>query len=165
MSASKPKPAAREAPARATTRVAENRKARHDYFIEDRYEAGLALQGWEVKSLRDGRAQIKESYVYLRDGEAWLFGAHFSPLTSASTHVQADPSRTRKLLLHRHQIDHLVGAVERRGYTLVPLELYWKNGHAKLAVGLAKGKKQHDKRATDKARDWQREKARLLKGR
>ncbi len=152
-------------PQEAAPKIAENRKARHDYFIEDRYEAGLALAGWEVKSLRAGRAQLKESYVYLRDGEAWLFGAHFSPLTSASTHVQADPTRTRKLLLHRHQIDHLIGAVERRGYTLVPLELYWKAGRAKLAIGLAKGKKQHDKRATDKSRDWEREKARLLKAR
>lgn len=145
--------------------VAENRKAFHDYFVEDRYEAGLALQGWEVKSLRAGRAQLKESYVYLRDGEAWLFGAHFSPLASASTHVQADPTRTRKLLLHRHQLDHLLGAVERRGYTIVPLSLYWKEGRAKLGIGLAKGKKQHDKRATDKDRDWQRDKARLLKTR
>lgn len=153
-----PKPAANPA-------IAENRKAFHDYFVEDRYEAGLALQGWEVKSLRASRAQLKESYVYLRDGEAWLFGAHFSPLTSASTHVQADPTRTRKLLLHRHQLDHLVGAVERRGYTIVPLSLYWKEGRAKLGIGLAKGKKQHDKRATDKDRDWQRDKARLLKTR
>jgi SsrA-binding protein len=143
--------------------IAENRKARHDYFIEDRYEAGLALEGWEVKSLRAGRAQLKESYVYVKNGEAFLFGAHFSPLTSASTHVQADPTRTRKLLLHRHQLDHLVGAVERRGYTVVPLVLYWKQGRAKLEIGLAKGKKQHDKRATDKSRDWEREKARLLK--
>ncbi len=143
--------------------IAENRKARHDYFIEDRYEAGLALEGWEVKSLRAGRAQLKESYVFVRNGEAWLFGAHFSPLISASTHVRPDPTRTRKLLLHRHQLDHLVGAVERRGYTVVPLLLYWKNGRAKLEIGLAKGKKQHDKRATDKARDWEREKARLLK--
>jgi SsrA-binding protein len=143
--------------------IAENRKARHDFFIEDRYEAGLALEGWEVKSLRAGRAQLKESYVYVRNGEAWLFGAHFSPLTSASTHVHANPTRTRKLLLHRHQLDHLVGAVERRGYTVVPLLLYWKKGRAKLEIGLAKGKKQHDKRATDKTRDWEREKGRLLK--
>lgn len=145
--------------------IAENRKARHDYFIEDRYEAGLALEGWEVKCLRAGRAQLKEAYVYLRNGEAFLFGAHFSPLTSASTHVHADPTRTRKLLLHRHQLDHLVGAVERRGYTIVPLDMHWKQGRAKLEIGLAKGKKQHDKRATDKDRDWQRDKARLLKQR
>lgn len=155
-------PAAKEKP---SSTIAENRKARHDYFIEDRYEAGLALEGWEVKSLRAGRAQLKESYVYLRNGEAWLFGAHFSPLVSASTHVQPDPTRTRKLLLHRHQLDHLVGAVERRGYTVVPLNLHWKAGRAKLEIGLARGKKQHDKRAADKARDWQREKQRVLKGR
>jgi SsrA-binding protein len=147
------------------TTIAENRKARHDYFIEDRYEAGLALEGWEVKSLRAGRAQLKEAYVYLRNGEAWLFGAHFSPLPSASTHVQPDPTRTRKLLLHRNQIDQLIGAVERRGYTIVPLSLYWKAGRAKLGIGLAKGKKLHDKRAADKSRDWEREKQRLLKRR
>lgn len=145
--------------------IAENRKARHEYFIEDRYEAGLSLMGWEVKSMRAGRAQLKESYVYLRNGEAFLLGAHISPMNSASTHVVTDPTRTRKLLLKRSEIDHLVGAVEREGYTLVPLELYWKRGRAKLRVGLAKGKKQHDKRATDKDRDWQRDKARILRGR
>ena len=143
--------------------IAVNRKARFDYFIEERYEAGIALLGWEVKSLRAGKAQIAEAYVYLKDGEAFLFGAHLSPLTSASTHVIPDPTRTRKLLLSRRELDHLVGAVERRGYTLVPLELYWKNGRAKLAIGLAKGKKQHDKRATEKDRDWQRDKGRILK--
>ncbi|HEV7632877.1 MAG TPA: SsrA-binding protein SmpB [Steroidobacteraceae bacterium] len=145
--------------------IANNRKARHEYFIEDRYEAGLSLLGWEVKSMRAGRAQLKEAYVHLRNGEAFLVGAHISPLTSASTHVTADPTRSRKLLLQRSEIDHLVGAVEREGYTLVPLELYWNRGRAKLRVGLAKGKKQHDKRATDKDRDWQRDKARLLRGR
>jgi SsrA-binding protein len=143
--------------------IAENRKARFDYFIEDRYEAGLALQGWEVKAMRAGRAQLKEAYVYLRGGEAFLIGAHISPLAAASTHVAADPVRTRKLLLHRNQLQHLIGAVERRGYTLVPLELYWKSGRAKIEVGLAKGKKQHDKRAVQKERDWQRDKARLLR--
>jgi SsrA-binding protein len=143
--------------------IAENRKARFDYFIEDRYEAGLSLQGWEVKAMRAGRAQLKEAYVYLRGGEAFLIGAHISPLASASTHVTPDPVRTRKLLLNRSELNHLVGAVERRGYTMVPLELYWKNGRAKLQVGLAKGKKQHDKRATEKDRDWQRNKARLLR--
>ena len=143
--------------------IAENRKARFDYFIEERFEAGLALQGWEVKAMRAGRAQLKEAYVYLRSGEAFLIGAHLSPLPTTSTHVQADPARTRKLLLHHSELQRLIGAVERRGYTLVPLELYWKNGRAKLQVGLAKGKKQHDKRATEKARDWQREKARLLR--
>jgi SsrA-binding protein len=143
--------------------IAENRKARFDYFIEDRYEAGLSLQGWEVKAMRAGRAQLKEAYVYMRGGEAFLIGAHISPLASASTHVTPDPVRTRKLLLNRSELNHLVGAVERRGYTMVPLELYWKNGRAKLQVGLAKGKKQHDKRATEKDRDWQRNKARLLR--
>jgi SsrA-binding protein len=143
--------------------IAENRKARFDYFIEERYEAGLALQGWEVKAMRAGRAQLKEAYVYLRGGEAFLIGAHLAPLPAASTHVTADPVRTRKLLMHRHELQHLIGAVERRGYTLVPLELYWKSGRAKLRVGLAKGKKQHDKRATEKDRNWQRDKARLLR--
>jgi SsrA-binding protein len=143
--------------------IAENRKARFDYFIEERYEAGLSLQGWEVKAMRAGRAQLKEAYVYLRGGEAFLIGAHLSPLPSASTHVAPDPVRTRKLLLRRSELQGLIGAVERRGYTLVPLELYWKNGRAKLQLGLAKGKKQHDKRAVEKDRDWQRDRARLLR--
>lgn len=143
--------------------IAENRKARFDYFIEERYEAGIALLGWEVKAMRAGRAQLTEAYVYVRGVEAFLTGAHITPLLSASTHVVADPVRTRKLLLHRAELSRLVGAVERKGYTLVPLELYWKNGRAKLQVGLAKGKKQHDKRATEKDRDWQRDKARLLR--
>lgn len=143
--------------------IAVNRKARHDYFIEETFEAGLALTGWEVKSLRAGRAQLTEAYVYLREGEAWLLGAHITPLVTASTHVQADPTRTRKLLMHRHQIDRLIGAVERKGYALVPLDLHWTHGRAKLSVGLAKGKKQYDKRATKKEQDWQRQKARILK--
>ncbi|HTT06190.1 MAG TPA: SsrA-binding protein SmpB [Steroidobacteraceae bacterium] len=151
-------------PASATPRViAENRRARFDYFIEERLEAGLALEGWEVKSMRAGKAQLAEAYVYLRNGEAFLIGAHLSPLRTVSTHKSADPVRTRKLLLHRSQIDHLVGATERRGYTVVPLELYWKEGRAKLQIGLAKGKKQHDKRATEKDRDWQRDRARLMR--
>src|ERR1700689_3552989 len=145
--------------------IAENRKARFEYFIEERYEAGLVLEGWEVKAMRAGRAQLAEAYVYLRSGEAFLIGAHLSPLRLTSTHVVADPVRTRKLLLNRSELQSLIGAVERRGYTLVPLELYWKNGRAKLAVGLAKGKKQHDKRAVEKDRDWQRDKARVLRGR
>ena len=128
--------------------IAENRKARHDYFIEETYEAGLSLQGWEVKSLRAGRVQLKEAYVFVKDAEAYLFGAHVSALPTASTHVIPDPIRTRKLLLNRSELNRLVGAVERRGYTLVPLEMYWKNGRAKLRIGLAKGKKEHDKRAT-----------------
>ncbi|RYG70651.1 SsrA-binding protein SmpB [bacterium] len=145
--------------------IAENRRARYEYFIEERYEAGLALQGWEVKALRAGRAQLAESYVYVRQGEAFLFGAHISPLNTASTHVIPEPARTRKLLLNRAELDHLVGAVEREGYTLVPLDFHWKDGKAKLRVGLAKGKKQHDKRATEKDRDWQRDKARVMRGR
>jgi SsrA-binding protein len=143
--------------------IAENRRARFDYFIEERYEAGLALEGWEVKAMRAGRAQLAEAYVYLRGGEAFLIGAHLSPLRTTSTHVVADPVRTRKLLLNYSELQGLIGAVERRGYTIVPLELYWKNGRAKLQIGLAKGKKQHDKRAVEKDRDWQRSKARLLR--
>ena len=143
--------------------IAVNKKARHDYFVEDEFECGLVLQGWEAKSLRAGRAQLTETYVHLKNGEAWLIGAHFSPLNTTSTHVQADPTRTRKLLLNRGELDRMVGAVERKGYTLVALKLYWKSGRAKLLIGLAKGKKQHDKRATDKDRDWQRQKARIMK--
>jgi SsrA-binding protein len=143
--------------------IADNRRARYDYFIEETYEAGLSLMGWEVKSLRAGRAQIKEAYVFVKDAEAYLFGAHISALPTASTHVIPDPIRTRKLLLNRAELNRLVGAVERRGYTLIPLELYWKNGRAKLKVGLAKGKKEHDKRDTSKERDWQREKSRVMK--
>ena len=143
--------------------IAVNRKARHDFFIEENIEAGLALEGWEVKSLRAGRANLTESYAIIRNGEAYLFGAHFSPLTSASTHIQPDPTRTRKMLLNRRELDRLIGMVERKGYTLVPLSLYWQRGRAKLDLGLAKGKKQHDKRATDKDRDWQRQRARIMK--
>lgn len=143
--------------------IAVNRRARHDYFIANTFEAGLALLGWEVKSMRDGRAQLAEAYVNLRKGEAWLVGAHFAPLSSASTHIKTDPTRARKLLLHRHELDRLTGAVERKGYALVPLKLHWHKGRAKLDVGLAKGKKQHDKRAAVKDRDWQRQKERILK--
>lgn len=143
--------------------IAANKRARHDYFIEDRLEAGLALEGWEVKSLRDGRAQLTESYVNIRNGEAWLVGAHFSPLTTTSTHIQAEPTRSRKLLLHRNELDRLVGAVERKGYALIPLDLHWTKGRVKLEVGLARGKKQHDKRAASKDRDWERQRARILK--
>lgn len=150
-------------PSNENPTIAENRKARYDYFIEETYEAGLSLQGWEVKSLRAGRVQLKEAYVFVKDAEAYLFGAHVSALSTASTHVIPDPIRTRKLLLNRSELNRLVGAVDRRGYTLVPLEMYWKNGRAKLRIGLAKGKKEHDKRATEKDRDWQREKSRLLK--
>lgn len=143
--------------------IAENRQARHEYFIEEHYEAGLSLQGWEVKSLRAGRVQLKEAYVFVKNAEAFLFGAHISALPTASTHILPDPIRTRKLLLNRAELNRLVGAVERKGYTLVPLELYWKAGRAKLKVGLAKGKKEHDKRSTSKDRDWAREKSRLMK--
>ena len=145
--------------------IAQNKKARFDYFIEERFEAGLALQGWEVKSLRAGKAQLVDSFVMLRDGEAWLHGAHVSPLNSASTHVTAEPTRIRKLLMNRREIDRFTGLVERKGYTLVALELYWSKGRAKLAVGLAKGKKQHDKRTSEKERDWARDKAQILKAR
>ena len=143
--------------------IARNKKARHEFFVEETFEAGLALQGWEVKSLRAGRAQLTESYVHIRNGEAWLLGAHISPLITASTHIHPEPTRTRKLLLHRQQLDRLIGAVERKGYTLVPLNLHWSKGKAKLEIGLAKGKKQRDKRATQKERDWKRQKARILK--
>jgi SsrA-binding protein len=145
--------------------IAQNKKARFDYFIEERFEAGLALQGWEVKSLRAGKAQLVDSFVMVRDGEAWLHGSHVTPLSSASTHVTPEPTRIRKLLMNRREIDRLTGLVERKGYTLVALELYWSKGRAKLALGLAKGKKQHDKRATEKERDWDRDKARLLRSR
>jgi SsrA-binding protein len=137
--------------------IADNRKAFHDYFIEDRYEAGIALEGWEVKAIRDGRVQIKEAYVTIRDNELYLFGAHFSALPTASTHILPEAVRTRKLLLHRQEIDKLVGKVERAGYTLVPLNLHFKGGRVKCEIGLAKGKKQHDKRAAEKDRDATRE--------
>ena len=149
--------------AAAERTIAHNKRARHDYFIEESLEAGLELAGWEVKSLREGRAQITEGYVHLKNGEAWLIGAHISPLRSASTHVDPDPTRTRKLLLTRRELDRLVGLVERKGYTLVPLDLHWTRGRAKLAIGIAKGKKQHDKRQSAKERDWNRQKARIIK--
>jgi SsrA-binding protein len=145
--------------------IALNKKAKHDYFIEERYECGVSLQGWEVKSLRAGRLQLNESYVTVKEGEAFLFGAHITPLPTASTHIHPDPVRTRKLLLHRRELDKLIGMVERRGYTLVPLAMYWKRGIAKVEIGLAKGKKQHDKRAAEKDRDWKRDKERLFKTR
>lgn len=143
--------------------IVENRKAFHDYFIEERFEAGLALQGWEVKAIRAGRAQIKEAYVIVNNGEIFLIGCHISPLPAASTHLTPDPTRTRKLLLHAREIDKLIGSVERSGYALVPLNLHYKGGRIKLEVGLAKGKKQHDKREAKKNQEWQREKQRLLK--
>lgn len=145
--------------------IAINRRARHDYSIEERFEAGLVLQGWEVKALRAGRASIAEAHALVRDGEAWLIGANIAPLPSASTHVATEPDRTRKLLMHATEIARLSGAVERRGYTLVPLRLYWKRGRAKIELGLAKGRKKHDKRQAIKERDWARQQARLLRER
>jgi SsrA-binding protein len=145
--------------------IIENRKAGYDYFIEERHEAGLVLEGWEVKSIRAGRAQIQEAYVIIRDGELWLLGAHVSPLMTASTHIRTDPVRTRKLLMHGAEIHKLIGKVERAGYTLVPLDLHYQKGRIKLAVGLAKGKKQHDKRASEKEKEWQRERQRIMKSR
>lgn len=146
-----------------TSTICVNKKAHHDYFITDRFEAGIVLEGWEVKSLREGRVQLTEAYVLLKDGAAWLFGMHIPPLITASTHIHPDPTRTRKLLLHQKELNKLYGSVERKGFTLIPLSMYFKRGLAKLDIGLAKGKKEYDKRATDKERSWQRDKARLIK--
>ncbi|MEX0374383.1 SsrA-binding protein SmpB [Spiribacter pallidus] len=157
------KKAGKKKPTGDSATIAVNKKARFEYFIEDTFEAGLVLRGWEVKSLRAGRINLTEAYVILRNGEAYLIGCNIPPLATASTHVNPDPTRTRKLLLHQHELAKLVGAIEQRGYTVVPLDLHWSRGNAKLRIGLAKGKKQHDKRADKKERDWQREKARLLK--
>ncbi len=145
--------------------IVENRKASHDYFIEERYEAGIALEGWEVKAIRAGRSQLKEAYVMVRNEEIFLIGAHIGPLSAASTHVQADPVRTRKLLLHAEEIRRLIGKVDRAGYTLVPLDLHYVRGRIKINIGLAKGKKQYDKRAAEKEKDWKREQQRLLRSR
>jgi len=149
----------------ATAHIAQNRKAWHDYFIEQKHEAGMVLHGWEVKSMRAGRAQLKEAYVVVENGEIFLIGSHISPLPSASTHIHPDPVRKRKLLLHRQEISKLIGSVERKGYTLVPLSLYWKQGKAKIEIGLAKGKQAHDKRASIKERESNREVARAVKAR
>ncbi|CAM5405075.1 MAG TPA: SsrA-binding protein SmpB [Thauera sp.] len=143
--------------------IIENRKATHDYFIEERHEAGMVLEGWEVKAIRAGRANIKESYVVIRGEEIFLFGMHITPLTTASSHVRHDPTRTRKLLLHKKEIARLIGKVERAGYTLVPLDMHFKQGRIKLEIGLAKGKKLHDKREDEKKKDWEREKQRLMR--
>ncbi|MBK1694883.1 SsrA-binding protein [Chromatium weissei] len=143
--------------------IALNKKAGHDFFIEQRIETGLVLEGWEVKSLRAGRIQLKESYVKILHGEGFLIGSHISALAAASTHVNPDPTRSRKLLLKRYELNRLIGLTERAGYTLVPTAMYWKNGRAKLEIGVAKGKKQHDKRSTEQDRDWQRDKERLFK--
>lgn len=143
--------------------IAQNKKARFEYFIEQEYEAGLSLEGWEVKSLRQGKVQLNESYILLKNHEAWLFGALITPLISTSTHNQADPLRLRKLLMHRQEIDRLIGAVDQKGLTLIPLNLHWAKGKIKLSLGLAKGKKLHDKRATEKEREWNRDKQRVMK--
>lgn len=143
--------------------IALNKKARHDFFIEDRFEAGVVLEGWEVKSLREGKVQLVDSYVFIKNGEAFISNLLITALQTASTHIKPEPTRVRKLLLHRHEIDKLIGAVERKGYTLIPLALYWSKGRAKLEIGTAKGKKEYDKRATQKDQDWQRQKQRVLK--
>lgn len=143
--------------------IADNKKAFHDYFIEERFEAGVVLEGWEVKAIRAGRVQLKESYVVVKNPEIFLIGCHISPLPTASTHIHPDPTRTRKLLLHNHEISKLIGKTERAGYTLVPVNLHYAKGRIKLEIGLAKGKKQHDKRAAEKEREWAREKARLMR--
>lgn len=143
--------------------IVQNKKAFHDYFIEERFEAGIVLEGWEVKAIRAGRAQLKEAYVIVSNGEVFLLGSHLSPLPTASTHVQPDPTRTRKLLLNASEISKLIGAVERAGYTMVPIDFHYVRGRIKLEIGLAKGKKQHDKREAEKDRDWKREQQRLLR--
>lgn len=148
---------------KTNTSIAINRKATHEFFIEERLEAGLVLEGWEVKSLRAGRVQLDQAYVIIKRAEAWLFGSQITPLQTASTHIHPDPTRSRKLLLKQKELGKLIGSVERKGYTLVPLNLYWKNNRVKLEIGLAKGKKLHDKRAAEKDRDWARQKQRLLK--
>ena len=142
--------------------IVENRKAFHDYFVEERYEAGLVLEGWEVKAIRAGRANIGDAYVIVQEGALWLIGAHISPLGSASTHITPDPARTRKLLMRAEEIRRLVGKVEQRGYTLIPLDLHYAKGRIKLQIALAKGKLKHDKRASEREKEWQREKTRLL---
>jgi SsrA-binding protein len=143
--------------------IVQNKKAFHDYFIEERYEAGVVLEGWEAKAIRAGRVQIKEAYVIVSNGEIFLIGSHITPLATASTHVHPDPTRTRKLLLNAREIDRLIGAVERAGYTLVPLDMHYSKGRIKVEIGLAKGKKQHDKRESEKERDWKREQQRLMR--
>ena len=143
--------------------IVQNKKAFHDYFIEEKYEAGMMLEGWEVKAIREGRVQLKEAYVMIRNGELFLIGCHISPLKTASTHINPDPVRTRKLLLHAEQISRLIGKVERAGYTLMPLDMHYRAGRIKLEIGLAKGKKQHDKRESEKKKEWERTKQRLLR--
>ena len=143
--------------------IARNKSAKFDYFIEETIETGIVLEGWEVKSLREKKLQINESYVFVKANELWLSGAHITPLTSASTHITPHPTRVRKLLAHRHEIDRISGQVERKGFTLIALSMFWSHGKAKVSIGLAKGKKLHDKRASQKDRDWSRDKARMLR--
>ncbi|MEE4216881.1 MAG: SsrA-binding protein SmpB [Xanthomonadales bacterium] len=143
--------------------IALNKRARFEYHIEDRLEAGVALEGWEVKALRAGRVQFADSYILLKDNEAFLFGCQINPLQTVSTHITPDPVRTRKLLLHRREIDRLAGAVDRQGYTVIPTAMYWSKGRVKVEIGMARGKRQHDKRKTEKDRDWERQKGRIMK--
>jgi SsrA-binding protein len=145
--------------------ITTNKKAFHDYFVEEKYEAGIVLEGWEVKAIRAGRVQVKEAYVVIKGGELWLLGMHITPLSEASTHVNPDPTRTRKLLLHEREIAKLIGKVERAGYTLVPVDLHYTRGRVKVEIGLSKGKKQHDKRDVDQEKDWKRQQGRLMKER
>ena len=146
------------------TTIALNRKASHDYSFEASYEAGVAFMGWELKSIRQGRVNLKESYILIKQGEAWIIGMHISPLSTASTHVNADPTRTRRLLLNKSELKKLIGATQRDGYTVIIRSLYWKRNWVKANISLAKGKQSHDKRATEKSRDWDRERARIIKG-
>jgi len=150
-------------PSKHTSQIAQNKRARHDYHIQETIEAGMQLEGWEVKSLREGRSQLTEGYVNIKNGEAWLVGTHISPLNTVSTHYIPDPRRARKLLLNKFELNSLVGSVDRKGYTLIPLKLYWKRGKVKLEIGLGKGKQQHDKRHSIKEKDWTRQKARVMK--
>lgn len=155
--------AGKKKPSNDSNTIALNKKARHDYHIDERFEAGMVLEGWEVKSLRAGKVQIRDSHVFVKEGEAWVSNMIVTPLLSASTHIRPESMRIKKLLLHRHELAKLIGAIDRKGYTIVPLALYWKKGRVKMEIGLAKGKKLHDKRATEKERDWGREKARIMK--
>ncbi len=143
--------------------IVQNKKAFHDYFIEEKYEAGIVLEGWEVKAIRDNRTNLKEAYVIIQRGEIYLIGCHITPLGAASTHIRPDAIRTRKLLLHKEEIAKLIGKVERSGYTLIPIDMHYKNGRIKIQIGLAKGKKQYDKRQTEKEKDWERDKARIMR--
>jgi len=156
---------AKKKPKTPSNNIAFNKKARYDYSIDEKFEAGMVLQGWEVKSLREKKCQMVDSYVFIKGGEAWISNLLITPLITASTHISPTATRVRKLLLHRNQIDKLMGAVDRKGYTIVPLSIYWSHGRVKIEIGLAKGKGEHDKRATEKDRDWKRDKQRLMKHR